>query len=93
MLEIVVEGLQNKVPDFLVLFKSLLHDPESIEVRLVTVRALGTLSGYIDVEDKADIVSLLFALPKVSHAPSSESLPNSGPSNHSSCWRSFDYGQ
>lgn len=57
ILEVVIEGLQDKVADFLKLFHQLLHDRESIEVRLVTVRALGTLAGYIDVDDKSEIVS------------------------------------
>lgn len=57
ILEVVIEGLQDKVADFLKLFNQLLHDQESIEVRLVTVRALGTLAGYIDVDDKPEIVS------------------------------------
>jgi hypothetical protein len=57
ILEVVIEGLQDKVADFLKLFNQLLHDRESIEVRLVTVRALGTLAGYIDVDDKPEIVS------------------------------------
>lgn len=56
ILEVVIEGLQDKVADFLNLFRHLLSDPESIEVRLVTVRALGTLAGYIDVDDKPEIV-------------------------------------
>jgi hypothetical protein len=59
MLEIVVEGLQNKISELIGLFQNLLQDPQSIEVRLVTVRALGTLAGYIDLDDKPDIVSLL----------------------------------
>lgn len=57
MLEIVVEGLQNRISELIRLFNNLLQDPQSLDVRLVTVRALGTLAGYIDLDDKPDIVS------------------------------------
>jgi importin-4 len=60
ILEVVIEGLQDKVAEFLRLFNQLLNDPESLEVRLVTVRALGTLAGYIDIDDKVEIVSSSF---------------------------------
>lgn len=57
MLEIVVEGLQNRISELIVLFNNLLQDPQSLDVRLVTIRALGTLAGYIDLDDKPDIVN------------------------------------
>ena len=56
ILEVVVEGLQNQVEAFLQLYATLLQDPQSLDVRIVTVRGLGVLAGYIDLEDKAEIV-------------------------------------
>ncbi|KZT55244.1 ARM repeat-containing protein [Calocera cornea HHB12733] len=37
------------------LFRRTLQDPESMDVRVTTVRALGTLAQYIDVDEKAQI--------------------------------------
>ncbi|CAK5267635.1 unnamed protein product [Mycena citricolor] len=51
---------------FFTLFSQLLADPESIEVRITTVRALGVIASYIDVEDKAEVSVLhpqILALP------------------------------
>ncbi|KAG2738800.1 ARM repeat-containing protein [Suillus brevipes Sb2] len=45
------------------LFEGLLRDPESIEVRITTVRALGVIAQYIDSDDKADIQSFQGLLP------------------------------
>lgn len=56
ILEVVVEGLQNQVEAFLQLYATLLQDPQSLDVRIVTVRGLGVLAGYIDLGDKAEIV-------------------------------------
>jgi hypothetical protein len=85
ILEVVVEGLQDKVADFLNLFRHLLVDPESIEVRLVTVRALGTLAGYIDIEDKAEIVRDFACLSMITHR-AIESVPRTYSSDYH-CYR------
>lgn len=67
ILEVVIEGVQDQVADFLRLFNQLLNDKESIEVRLVTVRALGTLAGYIDVDDKVEIKAFQMLIPQILH--------------------------
>ncbi|KAI6126080.1 ARM repeat-containing protein [Pisolithus croceorrhizus] len=56
-----VEQTQN----FFSLFSGLMVDPESIEVRITTVRALGVIAQYIDTEDKADIKSFQALIPKM----------------------------
>jgi importin-4 len=85
ILEVVIEGLQDKVADFLNLFRHLLADPESIEVRLVTIRALGTLAGYIDIEDKAEIVRDFTCSSIVTHR-AVESVPRSYSSDSYCHW-------
>jgi importin-4 len=59
ILEVVVEGLQNQVEAFLQLYATLLQDPQSLYVRIVTVRGLGVLAAYIDLEEKEEIVRTL----------------------------------
>ncbi|TFY80970.1 hypothetical protein EWM64_g3040 [Hericium alpestre] len=63
VLENVVEELQSQLPSLFKLFETLLHDPESAEVRITTVRALGTIAQYIDGDDKADIKTFQTLLP------------------------------
>ncbi|KAG2110622.1 armadillo-type protein [Suillus discolor] len=63
VLESIVEGFQEHLQSFFKLFEGLLNDPESIEVRITTVRALGVIAQYIDSDDKADIKSFQALLP------------------------------
>ncbi|KAH7913038.1 armadillo-type protein [Hygrophoropsis aurantiaca] len=63
VLENIVEGFQEHLQSFFKLFEALLADPESIEVRITTVRALGVIAQYIDADDKADIKSFQTLLP------------------------------
>ena len=56
VLENIVEGFESHLQSFFKLFESLLNDPESAEVRVTTVRALGVVAQYIDADDKSDIV-------------------------------------
>ncbi|KAG8826961.1 hypothetical protein FRC17_008047 [Serendipita sp. 399] len=65
ILEVVVEGMQDRVGDFLRIFNNLLRDPQSVEVRLVTLRALGTLAGYIDIDDKVEIKAFQTFIPQM----------------------------
>lgn len=58
VLENIVEGFESHLQSFFKLFETLLNDPESSEVRITTVRALGVIAQYIDGDDKADIVRL-----------------------------------
>jgi hypothetical protein len=63
VLETVIEGFQDSNQNFFKLFEVLIVDPESMEVRVTTVRALGVLAQYIDADDKADIKSFQNLLP------------------------------
>jgi hypothetical protein len=63
VLETIVEGFQEHLQTFFKLFEGLLQDRESAEVRVTTVRCLGTIAQYIDTDDKADIKSFQSLLP------------------------------
>ncbi|KAI0298793.1 ARM repeat-containing protein [Multifurca ochricompacta] len=63
VLETIVEGFQEHLQSFFKLFERLLQDPESAEVRVTTVRSLGTVAQYIDTDDKTDIKSFQNLLP------------------------------
>ncbi|KZP16609.1 ARM repeat-containing protein [Athelia psychrophila] len=63
VLENIVEGFQEHLQTFFKLFAQLLEDPESIVVRVTTVRALGVIAQYIDSDDKEDIRAFQGLLP------------------------------
>ncbi|KAG6866559.1 hypothetical protein C0991_002044 [Blastosporella zonata] len=63
VLENIVEGFQEHLGSFFKLFEQLLTDPQSIEVRITTVRALGVIAQYIDSDDKNDLKSFQALLP------------------------------
>jgi hypothetical protein len=57
ILESVVGDFQDRLHQLFQIFSHLINDPESINVRIVTVRALGEIAQLIDTEDKAELVS------------------------------------
>ncbi|KAG6910038.1 hypothetical protein DXG01_013762 [Tephrocybe rancida] len=63
VLENIVEGFQEHLQSFFKLFEQLLADPQSIEVRITTVRALGVIAQYIDSDDKNDLKAFQALLP------------------------------
>ncbi|KAF9525156.1 armadillo-type protein [Crepidotus variabilis] len=63
VLESIVEGFQDYLPHLFQLFSSLLNDPESTEVRITTVKSLGVIAQYIDLDDKALLKSFQDLLP------------------------------
>ncbi|KZS99884.1 ARM repeat-containing protein [Laetiporus sulphureus 93-53] len=63
VLENVVEGFETQLQSCFKLFEVLINDPESAEVRITTVRALGVVAQYIDADDKGDIKSFQNLLP------------------------------
>ncbi|KAI0793650.1 ARM repeat-containing protein [Fomes fomentarius] len=65
VLETIVEGFTSQLQNFFALFEGLLNDPESAEVRITTVRALGVIAQYIDSDDKAEIKSFQKLLPAI----------------------------
>ncbi|KAJ7890594.1 armadillo-type protein [Mycena olivaceomarginata] len=65
VLDNIVEGFKDHLQSFFKLFSQLLVDPESIEVRITTVRAMGVIASYIDSDDKADVKSFQASLPAI----------------------------
>ncbi|KAJ7043551.1 armadillo-type protein [Mycena alexandri] len=65
VLDSIVEGFKDHLQSFFKLFSQLLADPESIEVRIHTVRALGVIASYIESEDKADVKAFQASLPAI----------------------------
>ncbi|KAF7370654.1 Importin N-terminal domain-containing protein [Mycena sanguinolenta] len=65
VLDNIVEGFKDHLQSFFKLFTQLLADPESIEVRITTVRAMGVIAAYIDSDDKEDVKSFQASLPAI----------------------------
>ncbi|KAL5537253.1 hypothetical protein ACEPAF_1076 [Sanghuangporus sanghuang] len=63
VLESIVEGFSQHVRELFNLLQQLLQDPESAEVRVTAVRALGVLAQYIDAEEKDQIRAFQQLLP------------------------------
>ncbi|KAH9847616.1 ARM repeat-containing protein [Lenzites betulinus] len=63
VLENIVDGFESHLQSLFKLFAGLLNDPESTEVRITTVKALGVVAQYIDSDDKVDIKSFQDLLP------------------------------
>ncbi|KAK0189123.1 armadillo-type protein [Armillaria mellea] len=52
-------GFQTHLLELFKLFNQTINDPESIEVRITTVRALGVIAQYIDSDDKQELAILV----------------------------------
>ena len=65
VLESIVEGFSEHTKELFTLFQQLLQDPESAEVRVTTVRALGVLAQYIDADEKAEVRAFQQLLPSM----------------------------
>ncbi|KAF8202536.1 armadillo-type protein [Pholiota molesta] len=65
VLESIVEGFQSHMSGLFELFGRLLVDPESIEVRITTVRSLGVIAQFIDSDDKVELKSFQAFLPSM----------------------------
>ncbi|KAH7097863.1 ARM repeat-containing protein [Auriculariales sp. MPI-PUGE-AT-0066] len=65
VLESIVEHPQyaSQIPSFMELFSRLLQDPESLDVRVTTIRSLGILAEYVGERDKEDIKRFASLLP------------------------------
>ncbi|KAJ3515059.1 hypothetical protein NLJ89_g1996 [Agrocybe chaxingu] len=63
VLESIVEGFQSHLPGLFELFRGLLNDPESIEVRITTARSLGVIAQYIDSDDKTELKAFQALVP------------------------------
>ncbi|WFC99325.1 hypothetical protein MYAM1_002069 [Malassezia yamatoensis] len=68
VLETFVDGgdaLKSQLPRIMSLFAKSLQDPESIEVRITTVRALGKVAENLEAEDQADLTAMQSAVPQM----------------------------
>ena len=68
VLETFVDGgdaLKSQLPRIMALFAKSLQDPESIEVRITTVRALGKVAENLEAEDQADLAAMQSAVPQM----------------------------
>lgn len=57
VLDDVVELFADHLPQIYTLFRKSLEDPDSLEVRVTTVQALGKVAEYIDNDEVSSIVS------------------------------------
>ncbi|KAF7308578.1 Importin N-terminal domain-containing protein [Mycena chlorophos] len=65
VLDNIVENLKDHLDGLFKLFTGLVVDPESLEVRITTVRAMGVIASYIDAEDKAEVKAFQASLPAI----------------------------
>ncbi|XP_006461983.1 hypothetical protein AGABI2DRAFT_206092 [Agaricus bisporus var. bisporus H97] len=65
VLESIVDGFQEYSDNIYKLFAQLLVDPESLDVRITTVRSLGIVASYIDGDNKEEIRSFQALLPSM----------------------------
>lgn len=68
VLETFVDGgdaLKSHLPRIMSLFAKSLQDPESLEVRITTVRALGKVAENLETEDQADLAAMQSAVPQM----------------------------
>lgn len=57
------EGLHKHLSAIMKLFEQTLNDPESLDVRINSVRALGTIAQYIDRDEQAEVRHFQTLLP------------------------------
>jgi hypothetical protein len=55
LFEVIVDNLTEKLPEIFELLSVTINDPESIDVKITTMKALGTVIEYIDEENKKEI--------------------------------------
>ncbi|KAK4700212.1 importin-4, partial [Phenoliferia sp. Uapishka_3] len=58
-------GIEHHISEFLVLFGKTLQDPESLSVRVWTVRALGKLSEFIEPDEATEIAGFQALVPGI----------------------------
>lgn len=59
MMDTVVGSFAECLPQIYALFAKTLQDPESLEVRITTVQALGRVAEYIEADEEASIVGFI----------------------------------
>ncbi|KNF05141.1 hypothetical protein PSTG_01769 [Puccinia striiformis f. sp. tritici PST-78] len=65
LMDTVVETFAENLPQIYALFAKTLQDPESLEVRVTTVQALGRVAEYIEVDEDASIASFQAMIPQM----------------------------
>ncbi|PFH51906.1 hypothetical protein AMATHDRAFT_58124 [Amanita thiersii Skay4041] len=65
VLETIVEGFEDHLGDLFALFEKLLREHKTLEITITTVRAVGVLAQYIDVQDKTYLKSIQNLLPMI----------------------------
>lgn len=55
LFEVIVDNFEDKLPQVFELFSITINDPESIDVKISTMKALGTIVEYIDEENQKEI--------------------------------------
>ncbi|VDC01454.1 unnamed protein product [Peniophora sp. CBMAI 1063] len=63
VIESIMDTSTSTIPKFLQLFEKLLQDPESNDVRVTAVRALGTVGKYIYSDEKTEIRAFQAVMP------------------------------
>ena len=59
------EALKHELPHIMSLFAKGIQDPESLDVRITTVRALSKVAENIDMDDQADLAAMQSAVPQM----------------------------
>ncbi|KAA1119251.1 importin [Puccinia graminis f. sp. tritici] len=65
LMDTVVASYAENLPQIYALFAKTLQDPESLEVRVTTVQALGRVAEYIEVDEEASIASFQAMIPQM----------------------------
>ncbi|KAI8824519.1 armadillo-type protein [Fimicolochytrium jonesii] len=63
LFEVIADMFLDRIPQFFELFSKTLVDPESLQVRLTTLMALGKLAEYVDPDGHAEIKAFRDLLP------------------------------
>ncbi len=56
---------QQYLPQIMQIFSRTLNDPESLEVRVTTVRGLGKVADFLEIDAQADLAALQGAVPQM----------------------------
>lgn len=67
LVDTIAESFESHLKDLFQLFAKTLHDPESNEVRITTLRSLAKLAESISTDDKHDIKAFQELIPSMIH--------------------------
>ncbi|OAV92267.1 hypothetical protein PTTG_27677 [Puccinia triticina 1-1 BBBD Race 1] len=65
LMDTVVDSFAENLPQIYALFAKTLQDPESLEVRVTTVQALGRVAEYIEADEESSIASFQAMIPQM----------------------------